>query len=52
MHLSKEIHRIFAVGGGNMVVMLVGCLVLGDDPNTIVLFLLYETYSAGVFVPG
>jgi hypothetical protein len=32
-----------------MVVMFVGCLVLGDDPN-IMLFLWYKTYGAGVFV--
>jgi hypothetical protein len=32
-----------------MVVMFVGCLVLGDDPN-IILFLPYKTYGAGVFV--
>jgi hypothetical protein len=32
-----------------MVVMCVGCLVLGDDPN-IILFLPYKTYGAGVFV--
>jgi hypothetical protein len=32
-----------------MVVMFVGCLVLGDDPN-ITLFLPYKTYGAGVFV--
>jgi hypothetical protein len=31
-----------------MVVMFVGCLVLGDNPN-IILFLLYKTYVAGVF---
>jgi hypothetical protein len=31
-----------------MVVMFVGCLVLGDDPN-IILFLPYKTYGAGVF---
>jgi hypothetical protein len=33
----------------SMVVMFVGCLVLGDDPN-IILFLPYKTYGAGVFV--
>jgi hypothetical protein len=32
-----------------MAVMFVGCLVLGDNPN-IILFLLYKTYKAGVFV--
>jgi hypothetical protein len=32
-----------------MVVMFVGCLVLGDDPN-IILFLPYKTYGAGVFL--
>jgi hypothetical protein len=32
-----------------MVVMFVGCLVLGDDPN-IILFLPYKAYGAGVFV--
>ena len=31
-----------------MVVIFVGCLVLGDDPN-VVLFLPYKTYGAGVF---
>ncbi len=31
-----------------LVVMFVGCLVLGDDPN-IILFLPYKTYGAGVF---
>jgi hypothetical protein len=31
-----------------MVVMFVGCLVLGDNPN-IILFLPYKTYRAGVF---
>jgi hypothetical protein len=28
-----------------------GCLVLVDDPN-ILLFLLYETYGAGDFIPA
>ncbi len=32
-----------------MLVMFAGCLVLGDEPN-IILFLLYNTYQAGVFV--
>jgi hypothetical protein len=32
-----------------MVVMFVGCLVLGDNPN-VILFLPYKTYGAGVFV--
>ncbi len=32
-----------------MVVMFVGCLVLGEDPN-IILFLLYKTYVVGIFV--
>jgi hypothetical protein len=32
-----------------MVVMFVGCLVLGDNPN-IILFLPYKTYGAVVFV--
>ena len=38
----------------SMVEMFVSCLMLmlGDDPNTIVLFLLYETYRVGVFVPA
>jgi hypothetical protein len=31
-----------------MVVMFLGCLVLGDDPN-IILFLPYKTYGAEVF---
>ena len=31
-----------------MVVMFVGCLVLGDDP-IIILFLPYKTYGVGVF---
>jgi hypothetical protein len=31
-----------------MLVMFVGCLVLGDDPN-ILLFLSYKTYGAGFF---
>jgi hypothetical protein len=31
-----------------MVVMFVGCLVLGDYPN-IILFLPYKTYGVGVF---
>jgi hypothetical protein len=33
-----------------MVVMFVGCLVLGDDPN-IILFLPYKTYGAFLFPP-
>ncbi len=32
-----------------VVVMFVGCLVFGDNPN-IILFLQYKTYGAGVFV--
>jgi hypothetical protein len=32
-----------------MVVIFVGCLMLGDDPN-IILFLSYKTYGAVVFV--
>jgi len=32
----------------NMVVIFVGCFVLGDDRN-IVLFLMYITYKTGVF---
>jgi hypothetical protein len=41
-------------GGGKrltMLVIFVGCLVLGEDPN-IVPFLPYKTYGAGVFVPA
>jgi hypothetical protein len=34
-----------------MVVMFAGCLVLGNDPN-IVLILLYTTYGAGNFIPA
>ena len=48
----RAIHRTHAAGGMGkwltMVVMLVGCLVLGDDPD-IVLFLPSKIYGAGVF---